>query len=758
MVTANDRFLDQLLLGAAEARSARWAGDDHDPDERRVQLASMLGLHRDQRPGSPRLEHYHLGSGPIAESQHVTIHRVRWRTIGNLSGDGLLLVPKGGPDAVLADIVAIPDPDQLPEDIAGWGRPRGGSAPGSVAPGGSPVESPTTAFALRLAEAGCRVLVPALVDRTENEHRMTTREWLHRPAFGLGRHILGYELHQVLSGLDALLADRSDDDTNGEPRPAGVIGWGGGGLLALYAGALDPRFDAVAVSGYFGPREQLWTEPADHNIHGLLALFGDAEIGSLVAPRSLLIESGRGPDFVYRPGPDGQPEILEERTDRNGKPGRFANHTAAGVEAELGRLQDITGEDWSPLALQTPDDQPALGTGALAAFIDALGLGLAGTRVRPAEPLEIHPDRPGHDHAGERRARLVEAIRQHNQQALVDSARDREAYFSDLDTQSLETFSNTVEPYRERFRTEVIGDLDIDLLPPAPRTRRYQEGPHTISYEVVLDVAGDMIVYGLLTLPKDLDLAGGDRRPVVVCQHGLEGTPQDLVGEARHTAYLAFATRLAERGFVTFAPQNGYKYADLFRMQQFKAQSLGGTLFSLIVPQHRQLTGWLASLPFVDPDRIAFYGLSYGGKTAMRVPPLVDRYSAVICSADFNEWVWKNVATDARSLRWSYANKGEYEIFEWNLGGTFNYAEMAALICPRPFMVERGHYDGVAPDEMVAHEFAKVRRLYQARLGLGDRCEIEWFVGPHAIHGQGTYEFLHRHLDWLEEGGGSVNR
>ena len=55
--------------------------------------------------------------------------------------------------------------------------------------------------------------------------------------------------------------------------------------------------------------------------------------------------------------------------------------------------------------------------------------------------------------------------------------------------------------------------------------------------------------------------------------------------------------------------------------------------------------------------------------------------------------------------------------------------------------------DGVAPDEWVAHEYAKVRRLY-VKLGLADRTEIEFFDGPHTINGQGTFEFLHRHLDW----------
>ena len=94
---------------------------------------------------------------------------------------------------------------------------------------------------------------------------------------------------------------------------------------------------------------------------------------------------------------------------------------------------------------------------------------------------------------------------------------------------------------------------------------------------------------------------------------------------------------------------------------------------------------------------------------------------------------------------------GEYEIFEFDLGSRFNYSEMAALIAPRPFMVERGHFDGVADDWTVAAEFARVRELYAAKLQLpASDCQIEWFVGPHQIHGVGTYAFLHQHLNWPE--------
>ena len=78
----------------------------------------------------------------------------------------------------------------------------------------------------------------------------------------------------------------------------------------------------------------------------------------------------------------------------------------------------------------------------------------------------------------------------------------------------------------------------------------------------------------------------------------------------------------------------------------------------------------------------------------MRVPAMLERYCLSICSGDFNEWIRK--CTSVRDP-FSYMGTHEYEMFEFDLGHTFNYAEMAALIAPRPFMVERGHGDQVAP-------------------------------------------------------------
>src|SRR5262249_7048866 len=174
-------------------------------------------------------------------------------------------------------------------------------------------------------------------------------------------------------------------------------------------------------------------------------------------------------------------------------------------------------------------------------------------------------------------------------------------------------------------------------------------------------------------------------------------------------SYNSLGAQFADRGYIVYAPQNPYIGHDKFRVLQRKANPLGLSLFSFIVRQHERTLDWLATLPDVDAERMAFYGLSYGGKTATRMPALLARYRPSICFRAFNEWIRKNVSLDYPS---SYMFSPEYEMPEFNLGRTFNYAEMAALIAPRPFMVERGHDDGVGIDEWIAYEYAKVRRLY----------------------------------------------
>jgi len=428
----------------------------------------------------------------------------------------------------------------------------------------------------------------------------------------------------------------------------------------------------------------------------------------------------------------------EEFPGKGGAPAKLRRPGLDEVKSEVGRAERLIAKLDHEKTIVLPET-------SLIPFEQTILKAILGVTEPKTKLAEFKPVNVDND---ARQKRLVHQMDVHNQWLLSESPFVRAEFMKKLDTSSVEAYKKTVEPYREIFAKEVIGQFDDALLEPKPRTRKAYDNEKWTGYEVVLDVWPDVIAYGILCVPKDLDLSGKEKRPVVVCQHGLEGRPQDTIGEQGSQYYSAFAGKLAERGFITFAPQNLYIGQDRFRTLQRKANPLGKTLFSVIVPQHQQIVNWLSSLPYVDKDRIAFYGLSYGGKSAMRIPPLVPQYCLSICSADFNEWVVKNAST---RHPFSYVWTGEYEIFEFDLGSTFNYAEMAALICPRPFMVERGHFDGVGTDEMVAFEYAKVQHLYNARLKIPDKCAIEWFVGPHKINGVGTYEFLHKHLNWPKQ-------
>ncbi len=755
LVAGVDRFLLRQLERSIERRGRHWKRDRSSHEAyaasiapNRARLRRILGVRDPRVPyaapelivpasGLPRTEGGSVRPrtsmlGVVGSGEHFVAYAVRWPVIRDVTAEGLLLVPdrllvrqtRSDPGVrrlgAIADVVALPDAGQTPEMIAGLVE-------------GVPPESQ---YARRLAEIGCRVLIPTLIDRRITHRKIPNREFLYRSAFELGRHLIGYEAQKVLAGVDWFAREAGDDD----PR-IGVIGWGEGGLLALHAGALDERIDVTCVSGHFDSRQEIWREPLDRNVFGLLDEFGDAEIASLIAPRALVVEAARAPDVVVPPG-------------TGAAPARTVTPEIDSVRREVARARELTaGLEPAPrleLIISGDTGSGPFGTdAALETFLDALGRGSPAVREALRKTASSTP--PRHLRAdfdpGPRHARQMHELDRHNQQVLRDSASVRAEFFKRLDTSSLERYAETIEWYRDYFRDEVIGRFDLELSPANPRSRRIYDDRGFIGYEVVLDVFEDVIAYGILLVPRGI--ADGERRPVVVCQHGLEGRPQDVADPSRdHPAYHQYAAKLARRGFVTFSPQNLYIFGDRFRTLQRKANPIKKTLFSVMVPQHHQITDWLAGLPFVDPERIGFYGLSYGGKSAMRIPPLVDRYCLSICSADFNEWVDKNASTHHG---YSYVWTGEYEIFEFDLGSTFNYAEMAALICPRPFMVERGHFDGVASDETVAWEFARVRRLYAAKLGIGDRCEIEWFVGPHTINGRGTFEFLERHLAWPRE-------
>ena len=727
------RFLLRRIEEAPQQRARLWSWDycsrrDYEKSvaPHRQRFREIIGA-VDPRvsPRPPELLASPLGSAELARGAGYRVFAVRWAVfdptgdgLGGLHAEGLLLQPTA-PE--LARVVAIPDADWTPEMLVGLEA-------------GVPASAQ---FARRLAENGCQVLVPLLINREDTfsgnpEIKMTNqphREWIYRMAFAVGRHVIGYEVQKVLAAIDCF---SSDGRTPGVP--IGVMGYGEGGLIALYSAALDSRVDATAVSGYFEERENAWKEPIYRDVWGLVHEFGDAEVASLIAPRMLIIEASRGPEVK------GPPAATREHQGVACPNGSLISPPLDSVEREVDRTRPIFAALGAGQHLQLVVNDNGRGNpgseGALEIMLRALGV-RESLRSLGELPRKA---RRGVDPQVRLRSQLEQMVG--FTQGLVQKCAERRAEFwSTADASSPERWRETTKPQRDYIWKEVFGRLPAPSLPPNPRTRLVYETPRFNGYEVMLDVWPGVFACGMVLVPSNLRT--GERRPVVVCEHGLEGRAQEVADPKIDSPYYHhFGATLADLGFVVYAPQDPFVGQERFRTIQRMAHPLKLAIYSFILGQHQQTLNWLAGQSFVDAERIGFYGLSYGGKTAMRVPPLLEGYALCICSGDFNEGVGKMTSV---ASKFSFMFDDSYDLYEFNSANLINYAELANLMVPRPFMVERGHSDGTGVDEWVAFEYAKVKRFY-GQLGIADRTAIEYFDGGHTIHGKGTFDFLRRHL------------
>ena len=733
MVDGINRFCLKLLGESPQQRSLKWQRDYSSPkayqdsiEANRQRFRANIGVVDSRLTLKGDVGFELLGtldfSSRVATSDVVDVHVVRWPVLSGVSAEGLLLVPKN----VRAYVVALPEAYWTPEMFCGVA----GDIPQSAQ------------WPRRLASAGCMVAIPMLISRSDefSGHpkvgytNLTHREFIYRRAFTVGRHIIGYEVQKILAAVDLFERIMSGKKQHAK---IGVVGVGDGALLALYAGAIDRRIDSVASCGYFQQREGVWKEPVDRNVWRLLSEFGDAELAGLIAPRPLVIEACRGREVT------GPPPVRDARRQA-AAPGVIATNRLEKVQAEFERVQEIYRRLNKSQNIQlVVSGQRGDGQSGSLAAIKAFATSLDADTKPLNESQFPWTIKARLRNASHREKRQFDELHQHVHNILRVSPQTRDRLWK-ANLSSLDEWKKDRKRLQAWVHDELIGRLPNKRIAPNPRSRQVIDNKHYTGYEVVLDVVEDVIAAGILLIPKDID--SDEKRPVVVCQHGLEGLAMDTISSDpnAYRSYKSFADKLCRRGFIVYAPQNPYRGRDRFRSIQRKANPLGLSLFSFIIAQHEQTLEWLAQLPQVDSQRIAFYGLSYGGKTAMRVPPFIDRYCLSICSGDFTNWV-RVITTN--EYRYGYIFTSEYEIPEWNMAHVASYAELAMLMSPRPFMVEQGHRDGGTPTEWVASEFGKVRRHYDF-LKIGDRAEIEFFDGPHTINGKASFEFLHRHLRW----------
>ena len=129
LVAGVDKFLLREIDKSVERRAKFWKRDFSSPEAynksiepNRKRLAHILGIRDARVPfDAPELVATTTQPALVGKGDGYEVFAVRWPAFGDVHGEGLLLVPNGDKKKV-ADVVAIPDADQTPEQIVGLCR------------------------------------------------------------------------------------------------------------------------------------------------------------------------------------------------------------------------------------------------------------------------------------------------------------------------------------------------------------------------------------------------------------------------------------------------------------------------------------------------------------------------------------------------------------------------------------------------------------------------------------------------------------
>ncbi len=176
-----------------------------------------------------------------------------------------------------------------------------GHGPGkSEAVGLERTGTPNADYAHQLARRGYVVLAPDLrcfgerLDWNPDDHYACDTNLVHAVMAGLNP--LAQNLWDLARALDVLEAHALVD-----PTRIGMAGLSYGGTVTLFLAAIDERVAAAVVSGYFSSwaeaHKMPWNMCGSQVLPGMLGRLEHVDLGALISPRPLLIESGTHDDL-----------------------------------------------------------------------------------------------------------------------------------------------------------------------------------------------------------------------------------------------------------------------------------------------------------------------------------------------------------------------------------------------------------------------------------------------------------------------------
>ncbi|HEX4588648.1 MAG TPA: prolyl oligopeptidase family serine peptidase [Gemmataceae bacterium] len=291
---------------------------------------------------------------------------------------------------------------------------------------------------------------------------------------------------------------------------------------------------------------------------------------------------------------------------------------------------------------------------------------------------------------------------------------------------------------------QVMGPLPASdaIVPLEPHVDEETATDRYVRRKLTIAIGGGDRLPVYLFLPK----GGAGKLPAIVCLHPTsrqigKGTVSGLGGDAN----AAYAVELAERGYVTLAPD--YVNMGEYRFDPYAHGFVSATMKGIW--NHMRCVDYLRSLPQVDGERIGAIGHSLGGHNSMFLGVFDERIKCVVSSCGFCSF-----PTYMKGNLAGWSHDGYMPRIRTVYGCDparmpFDFTEVVAALAPRPFLACAPLRDTNFDVQGVRDCLAAAEPAY-ALLGVKDRLRG---IFPDAGHEfppaarQTAYEWLDR---WLK--------
>lgn len=239
------------------------------------------------------------------------------------------------------------------------------------------------------------------------------------------------------------------------------------------------------------------------------------------------------------------------------------------------------------------------------------------------------------------------------------------------------------------------------------------------------DTRPDLKAVAYLVLPEK----GEPPFPVILCPPGHGQGARQLLAEAGGQ-YRQYPLHLALAGFAALVPEHagmgdrvlpGVTYEVNHHYFYSTLLTLGKSPMGYMVWDLMRAADLLGEIPEADRERIGCWGLSLGGALSLFLSALDTRVKAV-CVSGYYTSVY-DIQLKAAEHDWAHCGCNIVP----GLSAHLEHADLAALICPRPFLVESGRTDAAFPIDAARRSVAEARAWYQLA---GDPEGIQLMESP----------------------------